>query len=70
VVLRDMGKTIMVGNMSTAYRKVQLVSPAGIVGQTGAVPSGTDYGTGYIELGWFDGALGGAGSLGVWARSG
>lgn len=69
VILRDMGKTVFVGTMSTVYRKVQIVSPVGVPGQAGATPSGTDYGTGYIELGWFDG-FGGSGSQGVWARSG
>jgi hypothetical protein len=69
VMLRDMGKTVFVGTMSTVYRKVQIVSPVGVPGQAGATPSGTDYGTGYIELGWFDG-FGSAGSQGVWARSG
>ena len=43
--------------------------------------SGTDFATGYIELGWFDGAAGnatagtigtasGPGSYSVWARTG
>jgi hypothetical protein len=79
VILRDMGKTVFPGNkVSTVYRKVQVVMPggaagSGIVGASGATPSGTDYGTGYIELGWFDGASEGVtqvGSRTVWARTG
>ena len=89
VVLKDMGRSIYVSTQSTVYRKVQMVSPigafGGIVGQTGTTTTAPfDYGTGYIELGWFDGnggssvtpggaaaAMGLAGqSKAVWARTG
>ena len=89
VVLKDMGRSIYVSTQSTVYRKVQMVSPigtfGGIVGQTGTSTTAPfDYGTGYIELGWFDGnggssvtpggAAAAAGLAGqsktVWARTG
>ena len=66
-----------------------MVSPVGsfggVVGQTGTTAAAPfDYGTGYIELGWFDGnagvgvspasAAGASGTSGlsktVWARTG
>ena len=89
VVLKDMGRSIFVSTQSTVYRKVQMVSPigafGGIIGQTGTTAAAPfDYGTGYIELGWYDGnagssvsvagaaaATGAAGqSKTVWARTG
>ena len=89
VVLKDMGRSIYVSTQSTVYRKVQMVSPigafGGILGQTGTTTTAPfDYGTGYIELGWFDGNGGsrvtpggaaaalaaGAGTKTGWARTG
>jgi hypothetical protein len=60
VVLKDMGRSIFVSTQSTVYRKVQMVSPigsfGGVLGQTGTTAAAPfDYGTGYIELGWYDG---------------
>jgi hypothetical protein len=78
VLVRDMGRSIFVGVQSTVYRKVQLVSPTGAFGGvTGAVNTTAaapfDYGTGYIELGWFEGNGSGVPGFGrgnVWARTG
>jgi len=87
VVLKDMGRSIFVSTQSTVYRKVQMVSPigsfGGVLGQTGTNAAAPfDYGTGYIELGWYDGNSGfntgpvsAAGSQSglsktVWARTG
>ena len=78
VILRDMGRSIFVSTQSTVYRKVQLVSPSGafggVTGATGTTSTAPfDYGTGYIELGWFDGNGGGYPNVGrgnVWARTG
>ena len=63
VVVRDMGRSIFVSTQSTVYRKVQMMSPVGsfggIIGQTGTTATAPfDYGTGYIELGWYDGNSG------------
>ena len=83
VIVKDMGRSVFVSTQSTVYRKVQLVSPrgpGGAFGETGTT-NGTDFATGYIELGWFDGAGGGnsygsvniapgPGSGSVWARTG
>lgn len=86
IVVKDMGRSIFLSTQSTVYRKVQMVSPVGsfggIVGATGTTAAAPfDYGTGYIELGWYDGAGGlgigpvsaaGSGGLSksVWARTG
>ena len=86
IVVKDMGRSIFLSTQSTVYRKVQMVSPVGsfggVVGATGTTAAAPfDYGTGYIELGWYDGAGGlgigpvsaaGAGGLSksVWARTG
>jgi hypothetical protein len=87
VVLKDMGRSVFLSTQSTVYRKVQMVSPVGafggVVGATGTTASAPfDYGTGFIELGWYDGnagfgvgpvsAAGAGGSLSrsVWARTG
>jgi hypothetical protein len=87
VVVKDMGRSIFLSTQSTVYRKVQFVSPVGsfggVVGATGTTATAPfDYGTGYIELGWYDGnggfgvgpvsAAGAGGSLSrtVWARTG
>jgi hypothetical protein len=87
VVVKDMGRSIFLSTQSTVYRKVQFVSPVGafggVVGATGTTAAAPfDYGTGYIELGWYDGnggfgvgpvsAAGAGGSLSrtVWARTG
>jgi len=83
VIVKDMGRSVFVSTQSTVYRKVQLVTPrgpGGAFGETGTA-NGTDFATGYIELGWFDGAAGGnttgsqgavagPGSYSVWARTG
>jgi len=83
VIVKDMGRSVFVSTQSTVYRKVQLVTPrgpGGAFGETGTA-NGTDFATGYIELGWFDGAAGGnsygsqgtvagPGSISVWARTG
>jgi len=79
VIVKDMGRSVFVSTQSTVYRKVQLVTPrgpGGAFGETGTT-NGTDFATGYIELGWFDGngGLGTSGSVGpgtvsVWARTG
>jgi len=79
VIVKDMGRSVFVSTQSTVYRKVQLVTPRGPGGAFGeaGTANGTDFATGYIELGWFDGngGLGTAGSVGpgtisVWARTG
>lgn len=83
IIVKDMGRSVFVSTQSTVYRKVQLVSPRGPGGNFGesGTTNGTDFATGYIELGWFDGAAGnattgtigtasGPGSYSVWARTG
>jgi hypothetical protein len=83
VIVKDMGRSVFVSTQSTVYRKVQLVTPRGVGGAFGesGTANGTDFATGYIELGWFDGAAGGngygtqggvagPGSYSVWARTG
>ena len=83
IILKDMGRSVFVSTKSTVYRKIQLVSPRGPGGNFGesGTTNGTDFATGYIELGWFDGAGGGngygtqgtvagPGSASVWARTG
>ena len=83
VIVKDMGRSVFVSTQSTVYRKVQLVTPRGVGGAFGeaGTTNGTDFATGYIELGWFDGAGGGngvasigaaagPGSYSVWARTG
>jgi len=83
VIVKDMGRSVFVSTQSTVYRKVQLVTPRGPGGTFGeaGTTNGTDFATGYIELGWFDGAGGGntvggagtaagPGSYSVWARTG
>jgi len=83
IIVKDMGRSVFVSTQSTVYRKVQLVSPRGPGGNFGeaGTANGTDFATGYIELGWFDGAAGnattgtigtasGPGSYSVWARTG
>jgi hypothetical protein len=79
VILRDMGKTIFASSQSTVYRKVQMVCPTGsfpgggVIGGSGVSAPDSDYGTAYVELGWYDGAVVGAvgkGSRSPWARTG
>ena len=86
VIVKDMGRSIFLSTQSTHYRKVQFVSPrgafGGVIGATGTTAAAPfDYGTGYIELGWYDGNGGfgvgpvssagdGGLSKSVWARTG
>ena len=67
VILRDMAKTVQIYN--STFKKVQIVSPNGPIGPSGTT-SNTDFGTGFIEMTWYDGQGSGSLTRSVWANIG
>jgi hypothetical protein len=67
VILRDMAKTVQIYN--STFKKVQIVSPNGLIGPSGTA-SNTDFGTGYIEMTWYDGQGNNYLTRSVWANIG
>lgn len=67
VILRDMAKTVQIHN--STFKKVQIVSPNGLIGSSGTA-SNTDFGTGFIEMTWYDGQGSTYLTRSVWANIG
>jgi len=67
VILRDMAKTVTIYN--STFKKVQILSPSGVIGSSGTTTN-TDFGTGYIEMTWYDGQGNNYLTHSVWANIG